>query len=174
MYILSNNFRNVLYIGVTRNIERRLYEHKNKLIDGFSKKYNLNVLLFYETTEYALDAIAREKQLKKWNRDKKFALIKSINPELRDLSDDWWLLYESFTGLTIACEQAIVEISRVIVSKIQRPRQTYFLLFMNKQQKLGLDSLHFTIFRFGRDDVSGAFFFKVLNVSNFYFYATFK
>ena len=89
VYIISNNLRNVLYIGVTRNIERRLYEHKNKLIDDFSKKYNLNVLLFYETTEYALDAITREKQLKKWNRDKKFALIKSINPELRDLSDDW-------------------------------------------------------------------------------------
>ena len=89
VYIISNNFRNVLYIGVTRNIKRRLYEHKNKLIDGFSKKYNLNVLLFYETTEYTLDAIAREKQLKKWNRDKKFALIKSVNPELRDLSEDW-------------------------------------------------------------------------------------
>ena len=113
VYIISNNFRNVLYIGVTRNIERRLYEHKNKLLDGFSKKYNLNVLLFYETTEYALDAIAREKQLKKWNREKKFDLIKSLNPELRDLSEDWWLLYESFTGLTIACEQAIVEIFRL-------------------------------------------------------------
>ena len=111
VYIISNNFRNVLYIGVTRNLERRLYEHKNKLIDEFSKKYNLNVLLFYETTEYPLDAIAREKQLKKWNRDKKFALIKSVNPKLRDLSEDWWLLYESFTGLTIACSQAIVEIS---------------------------------------------------------------
>lgn len=108
VYIISNNFRNVLYIGVTRNIERRLYEHKNKLIDGFSKKYNLNVLLFYETTEYALDAIAREKQLKKWNRDKKFALIKSVNPKLRDLSEDWWFLYESFTGLTIICKQIIV------------------------------------------------------------------
>ena len=81
VYIISNNFRNVLYIGVTRNIERRLYEHKNKLIDGFSKKYNL--------TEYPLDAIAREKQLKKWNREKKFNLIKSINPELKDLSEDW-------------------------------------------------------------------------------------
>lgn len=108
VYIISNNFRNVLYIGVTRNIERRLYEHKNKLIDGFSKKYNLNVLLFYEITEYALDAIAREKQLKKWNRDKKFALIKSVNPKLRDLSEDWWFLYESFTGLTIICKQIIV------------------------------------------------------------------
>ena len=85
VYIISNNFRNVLYIGVTR----RLYEHKNKLIDGFSKKYNLNILLFYETTEYALDAIAREKQLKRWNREKKFDLIKSLNPELRNLSEDW-------------------------------------------------------------------------------------
>lgn len=108
VYIISNNFRNVLYIGVTRNLERRLYEHKNKLLEGFSKKYNLNVLLFYETTEYALDAIAREKQLKKWNRDKKFALIKSVNPKLRDLSEDWWFLYESFTGLTIICKQIIV------------------------------------------------------------------
>ena len=108
VYIISNNFRNVLYIGVTRNIERRLYEHKNKLLDGFSKKYNLNVLLFYETTEYALDAIAREKQLKKWNREKKFDLIKSLNPELRDLSEDWWYLYKSFTGLTIICLQIIV------------------------------------------------------------------
>ena len=108
VYIISNNFRNVLYIGVTKNLERRLYEHKNKLIDGFSKKYNLNVLLFYETTEYPLDAIAREKQLKKWNREKKFNLIKSINPELKDLSEDWWFLYESFTGLTIICKQIIV------------------------------------------------------------------
>ena len=108
VYIISNNFRNVLYIGVTRNIERRLYEHKNKLIDGFSKKYNLNVLLFYETTEYPLDAIAREKQLKKWNREKKVNLIKSINPELKDLSEDWWFLYESFTGLTIICKKIIV------------------------------------------------------------------
>ena len=119
VYIISNNFRNVLYIGVTRNIERRLYEHKNKLIDGFSKKYNLNVLLFYETTEYALDAIAREKQLKKWNRDKKFALIKSVNPELRDLSEYWWFLYESFTGLTIICKQIIVwDLSASFVSLI--------------------------------------------------------
>ena len=89
VYIISNNFRSVLYIGVTRNLERRLYEHKNKLIDGFSKKYNLNVLLFYETTENALDAIAREKQLKKWKRKKKFDLIKSLNPDLKDLSEDW-------------------------------------------------------------------------------------
>ena len=128
VYIISNNFRNVLYIGVTRNIKRRLYEHKNKLIDGFSKKYNLNVLLFYETTEYPLDAIAREKQLKKWNREKKFNLIKSINPELKDLSEDWWFLYESFTGLTIICKQIIVMRS--------------------------LD--------YARDDVLGAFLFKVL------------
>ena len=134
VYIISNNFRNVLYIGVTRNIERRLYEHKNKLIDGFSKKYNLNVLLFYETTEYALDAIAREKQLKKWNREKKFDLIKSLNPELRDLSEDWWYLYKSFTGLTIACKQAIVEIFRLrsrwrVGSSTFQRAMTWIILF---------------------------------------------
>ena len=134
VYIISNNFRNVLYIGVTRNLERRLYEHKNKLIDGFSKKYNLNVLLFYETTEYALDAIAREKQLKKWNREKKFNLIKSINPELKDLSENWWFLYESFTGLTIICKQIIVM------------RSLCFIRFTH----------------FGRDDVSGRFLYIVL------------
>lgn len=145
VYIISNNFRNVLYIGVTRNLERRLYEHKNKLIDGFSKKYNLNVLLFYETTEYALDAIAREKQLKKWNRDKKFALIKSVNPKLRDLSEDWWFLYESFTGLTIICKQIIVM------------RSLRFIRFTH----------------FGRDDVSGRFLYKVLRREIFNFLCNF-
>ena len=80
VYIISNNFRNVLYIGVTRNIERRLYEHKNKLIDGFSKKYNLNVLLFYETTEYALDAIAREKRKKVNLKEFKFTLKYFVLP----------------------------------------------------------------------------------------------
>ena len=135
VYIISNNFRNVLYIGVTRNIKRRLYEHKNKLIDGFSKKYNLNVLLFYETTEYPLDAIAREKQLKKWNREKKFNLIKSINPELKDLSENWWFLYESFTGLTIICKKIIV--MRFPESLYQRyndtVRPTFCCLWINNK-----------------------------------------
>lgn len=65
VYIISNNFRNVLYIGVTRNLERRLYEHKNKLIDGFSKKYNLNVLLFYETTRICFRCYCKRKTVKK-------------------------------------------------------------------------------------------------------------
>ena len=80
VYIISNNFRNVLYIGVTRNLERRLYEHKNKLLEGFSKKYNLNVLLFYETTEYALDAIAREKRKKVNLKEFKFTLKYFVLP----------------------------------------------------------------------------------------------
>ena len=135
VYIISNNFRNVLYIGVTRNIKRRLYEHKNKLIDGFSKKYNLNVLLFYETTEYPLDAIAREKQLKKWNREKKFNLIKSINPELKDLSEDWWFLYESFTGLTIICKKIIVMRSpESLYQRYNDPvRPTFCCLWINNK-----------------------------------------
>jgi len=74
VYILSNEAR-TLYIGVTNNLERRLYEHKNKLINGFAKKYNLTKLVYYETTTHVRDAIAREKQLKGWLRIKKIALI---------------------------------------------------------------------------------------------------
>ena len=78
VYILSNEAR-TLYIGVTNNLERRLYEHKNKLINGFAKKYNLTKLVYYETTTHVRDAIAREKQLKGWLRIKKIALIEESN-----------------------------------------------------------------------------------------------
>ena len=85
VYILTNKHNTVLYIGVTNNIERRLYEHKNKLVDGFTKRYNLDKLVYYETTENILTAIEREKQLKGWTRAKKNELIKSLNPEWNDL-----------------------------------------------------------------------------------------
>ena len=85
VYILTNKHNTVLYIGVTNNIERRLYEHKNKLVDGFTKRYNLDKLVYYETTENILTAIEREKQLKGWTRAKKNELIKSLNPEWIDL-----------------------------------------------------------------------------------------
>ena len=88
VYILSNEAR-TLYIGITNNLERRMYEHKNKLIDGFTKKYNLTKLVYYETTTEIRDAIAREKQLKGWLRIKKIIVIEESNPGWDDLSLSW-------------------------------------------------------------------------------------
>ena len=87
--ILSNWDDSVLYIGVTGNLPRRLYEHRNKLVDGFTKQYNVHKLVYYEHTNDVYSAISREKQLKNWNRSKKTALIEKRNPEWRDLSADW-------------------------------------------------------------------------------------
>lgn len=78
-----------MYIGVTNNLERRLYEHKNKLTDSFTKKYNLTKLVYYETTDDINDAIHREKQLKGWLRIKKIMLIEEDNPGWDDLSLLW-------------------------------------------------------------------------------------
>jgi putative endonuclease len=88
VYILSNKSK-TLYIGVTNNLERRMYEHKNKLTDGFSKKYNLTKLVYYEICQDVKNAIKREKQLKDWHRDWKINLIESKNPSWDDLSTDF-------------------------------------------------------------------------------------
>ncbi len=87
VYILTNQGNTVLYIGVTNNLERRIYEHKNKLIDGFTKRYNVNKLVYYETTTDVKAAIEREKTLKKWARVKKIALINQNNSDWIDLSE---------------------------------------------------------------------------------------
>jgi len=79
----------VLYVGVTNDLARRLFEHKQKLIDGFTSKYNVSRLVYFEVFENIRDAIAREKQIKGWRRSKKTALIESTNPTWRDLSGDW-------------------------------------------------------------------------------------
>ncbi len=86
VYILASKNNTTIYIGVTNNIERRIYEHKNNLIDGFSKKYNTHKLVYLEETNSIEDAIKREKQLKGWKRNKKDLLINSINPNWQDLS----------------------------------------------------------------------------------------
>ena len=75
-----------MYIGVTNNIMRRVFEHQNKLVDGFTKKYNLNKLVYYEVSEDVESAIKREKQLKNWHRNWKMNLINQTNPEWQDLS----------------------------------------------------------------------------------------
>ena len=89
VYILSNWNNKVLYIGITSNLERRLYEHKMKLADGFTKRYNVNKLVYYECTCDVEAAITREKQLKGWTRSKKDTLINRENPQWLDLSENW-------------------------------------------------------------------------------------
>ncbi|MBI5409042.1 MAG: GIY-YIG nuclease family protein [Nitrospirae bacterium] len=85
VYIMTNKSK-TLYIGVTSNLSKRIYEHKQKLVPGFTSKYNINKLVYYEATSDIKAAINREKQLKGWLRSKKIALIESVNPEWRDLS----------------------------------------------------------------------------------------
>jgi len=89
VYILANWNNNVLYIGMTNHLERRLYEHKNKLVSGFTQKYNVTKLVYFEHISDVKIAITREKQLKKWRREKKNNLIEALNPEWKDLSDEW-------------------------------------------------------------------------------------
>ena len=88
VYILASK-SGVLYTGVTSRLDRRIIVHKLKLIDGFSKKYNVTRLVYYEPFGDIRDAIAREKQIKGWRRARKLALIQSANPSWRDLSDDF-------------------------------------------------------------------------------------
>ena len=89
LYVLSNKYNATLYIGVTNDLERRMYEHKNKLIDGFTKTYRLNRVVYFETFQYVNDAIKPEKNMKKWKRDWKIKLIEEENPNWSDLSKDW-------------------------------------------------------------------------------------
>lgn len=87
VYFLTNKNNTVLYIGVTNNLMRRLYEHKKELIDGFTKKYHVHKLVYYENYSEPSVAIKREKQLKKWIRKKKNMLINTLNPNWNDLTE---------------------------------------------------------------------------------------
>ena len=88
VYILSSR-SGVLYVGVTNDLERRVYQHKHKLVQGFTVRYNVNLLVFYEVFPAAIQAIAAEKKIKGWTRAKKVRLIESKNPTWKDLSEDW-------------------------------------------------------------------------------------
>jgi putative endonuclease len=89
VYIM-NSPTGTLYTGMTSDLKRRVYEHKQKLIEGFTKKYNVTRLAYYEETTDVQTALSREKEIKKWRRSKKIALIKSMNPRWRDLSQGWY------------------------------------------------------------------------------------
>lgn len=88
IYILTNKYNNVLYTGVTSNLPKRIYQHKEKFVEGFTSTYNVSKLVWYELAENAEAAIGREKQIKGWTRAKKIALIESMNPKWNDLSKD--------------------------------------------------------------------------------------
>ena len=91
VYILSNWNNKVIYVGMTNNPERRLFEHKNKLIEGFTKKYNVTKLVYFEQTGDVNTTIRREKEIKKWRREKKNILVESMNPNWDDLSEKFCL-----------------------------------------------------------------------------------
>lgn len=89
VYLLTNKNNKVMYVGVTNNLERRIFEHKAKMLPGFTEKYNVNKLVYFEETNDVRVAITREKEIKKWRREKKNNLVVAVNPEWKDLSDGW-------------------------------------------------------------------------------------
>ena len=89
VYIMASERNGTLYIGVTNNLERRVWEHKNNTIEGFTKKYSVHELVHFEETNDSIVAIEREKQLKNWMRKWKIELIEKNNPQWEDLSEEW-------------------------------------------------------------------------------------
>jgi len=87
VYILANKKNGTLYIGITNNLKKRVYEHKNNLVKGFTQKYNVHNLVYFEQTNEVQSAIQREKRIKKWNRAWKIKLIQKNNPDWKDLYD---------------------------------------------------------------------------------------
>jgi len=87
VYLVTNWNNRVIYVGVTNDLARRIYEHNNKLIEGFSSKYNLCKLVYFEQTNDVSCAITREKEIKKWRREKKNKLVEKMNPDWSDLSE---------------------------------------------------------------------------------------
>ena len=89
VYILTNKTDQVMYIGVTNDLYRRLYEHKNDLVEGFTKKYRVHKLVYFEQMNDVHSALTREKELKGWRRSRKNALVETVNPQWIDLSEQW-------------------------------------------------------------------------------------
>ena len=94
VYVLTNS-RRILYVGVTSDLVKRVYQHKHKLVDGFTKQYNVSWLAYYEETSDIEAAIAREKQIKAWRRSKKVELVERQNPQWKDLSLGW---FDEYSG----------------------------------------------------------------------------
>jgi putative endonuclease len=112
VYIMTNRPRShVLYTGITGDLWRRVFEHKNKLVPGFTSRYNLTRLVYYESFVYPDAAIRREKEIKGWLRVKKIRLIESMNPHWSDLAESWWNVYKP-SEEAVARLRAIQEVER--------------------------------------------------------------
>ena len=90
VYILASKRNGTLYVGVTNDLQRRLYEHKNNLVEGFTSRYNVHKLVYYEEVDDIQTALQREKQFKRWTRKWKIELIEKENPDWHDLANDWF------------------------------------------------------------------------------------
>jgi len=90
VYMVTNEWRTVLYTGVTNSLEKRIWQHKNGKIEGFTKRYNCSIHVYHEVYEQVAQAIEREKQIKSWSRAKKNALVEKLNPQWQDLAADWY------------------------------------------------------------------------------------
>ena len=90
IYILTNRTNKVMYVGMTNDLQRRIREHKGRMIEGFTKKYNVDKLVYFEESSDVLSTIAREKEIKKWRREKKNQLVATINPEWKELASSLW------------------------------------------------------------------------------------
>ena len=98
VYFLTNKNNEVMYVGITNDLERRLYEHRHGITKGFSQKYRTHKLVYYEIFDDPANAILREKQIKNWRRSKKDYLVTLKNPDRKDLSQDWYKPDPSATG----------------------------------------------------------------------------
>lgn len=122
VYIMTNPNRTVLYVGVTNNLFRRVYEHQQKLLDGFTKKYNCVCLIYYEEASNIESAIAREKQIKGWTRAKKEALIDGLNPKREDLSIEYEMINDKSDQLVQKCYLKRSKKSLKCKNEIPRPK----------------------------------------------------
>lgn len=101
VYMMQSSSRRALYIGMTNNLHRRVYEHKNHRTEGFTDDYNAVRLMYWERYDDVYKAIAREKQLKRWRREKKLSLIAKLNPGWKDLAAEW------YEGSAVSCDKAV-------------------------------------------------------------------
>ena len=114
VYIMASK-TGTLYVGLTSNIKKRVWEHKNHVVPGFSDRYKTDRLLYYETIGDSLSAIGREKQIKNWRREKKIKLVESVNPQWVDLAYDWYDQSKELRSARFARNDVLYTVNRLLI-----------------------------------------------------------